>query len=106
VNSIIFWEFVKGSKRKFPALWEHAGQPTLFEDAHLFSAIPLVKYIWRRDYAEINDHKAISYADKLRRPAVSSYIAAVFFLSTLFISVFILVTLPLIAPWLERYGNM
>ena len=97
---------MKGSKRNYPALWEHAGRPTLFEDAHLFSAIPLAKYIWRRAYSEIEDSEAIVFADKLRRPAIFSYIAAVFFLGTLFISVFILVTLPLIAPWIEQYGNI
>ena len=97
---------MKGSKLNYPILWEHAGRPTLFEDAHLFSALPLAKYIWRRDYIEMDDCEAILYADKLRQPAVFSYGAAVFFLSTFFISMFIMVTLPLIAPWLERYGSM
>jgi len=72
-ESITSWMFIRGSRKKHPILWEHAGEPTLIENGDLISAISLVEYVRRREYSEISDIEAVQFAEKLRRPLVYSY---------------------------------
>lgn len=76
-ESITSYMFIRGSRKKHPVLWEHAGEPTLMGNGDLINAFPLVEYVRRRDYSEIFDVEAIQFADKLREPLVYSYWIAV-----------------------------
>ena len=88
LESITSWIIIKGSKKKHPSLWKHAGRPTLLGNGDLMSAYPLIKYLWRRDYAELNDRAAVSYADRMLLPTVLTYASAVVFAVALFLSLF------------------
>lgn len=76
-ESVTSWLFIRGSKKKHPALWEHAGSPTLMGNGDLLSAFPLIQYARRRDYAAVSDSEAVSFADRLRLPLIVTYWAAV-----------------------------
>ncbi len=76
-ESVTSWLFIRGSKRKHPALWEHAGCPTLLGNGDLFSAWPLIRYVSRRDYAAVSDTQSVNFADVFRVPLIATYWAAV-----------------------------
>jgi hypothetical protein len=84
-ESLTSWLFIRGSKKKHPALWGHAGCPTIMRNGDLISAWPLIRYVSRREYVTIEDPVAISFADRIRVPMVVSYwatlgsVAAFFF---------------------------
>lgn len=88
LESVTSWIFIKGSKKKHPLLWKHAGKPTLLGNGDLMSAYPLIRYIWQREYAQIEDQNAIRYADKLRYPTVLSYWLAWASIAALIVSLF------------------
>lgn len=68
--------FIRGSKKKHPELWIHAGEPTLMGNGDLIKAWPLNKYLMGRSYTEINSQAAIAFAERLRLPFVISYFSA------------------------------
>jgi hypothetical protein len=72
-ESVTSWIVIKGSKKHHPTLWIHSGYPTLMGNGDLISVYPLVRYYWRRQYAELRDEKALAFADKWRLPTVLSY---------------------------------
>ncbi|NVJ96547.1 MAG: hypothetical protein HWE25_00245 [Alphaproteobacteria bacterium] len=76
LESITSWIFIRGSKKKHPKLWSHAGKPTLMGNGDLISAWPLNKYLLQRKYAELGDQDAIAYAERNRLPFVVTYFAA------------------------------
>lgn len=76
-ESVTSWMFIRGSKKRYPALWEHAGCPTIMGNGDLISAWPLIQYVTRKDYAAVSDGAAVSFADGIRMPMVASYWATV-----------------------------
>lgn len=72
-ESLTSWLFIRGSRRRHPALWRHAGCPTVMGNGDLISAWPLVRYVGRREYAALPDPAAVRFADGLRLPLVASY---------------------------------
>jgi hypothetical protein len=86
LESITSWIFIRGSRKKHPDLWVHAGEPTLMGNGDLISAWPLVKYILFKQYRDVPDQKAVSFAEKNRMAFLLSYFSAcisvlVFFLA-------------------------
>lgn len=75
-ESVTSWIFIRGSRKKHSSLWRHAGSPTLLGNGDLINAWPLVRYVFQRRYASLEDMGAISFADRLRIPMVVSYVAA------------------------------
>ena len=76
-ESVTSWLFIRGTKIKHPALWEHAGRPTLMGNGDLFNAWPLIRYMSRRDYAAVSDAQSVAFADTFRLPLIITYWAAV-----------------------------
>ncbi|WP_375203472.1 hypothetical protein [Hyphococcus sp.] len=91
-ESITSFVFIKDSKKRHPALWEHAGKPTLLGNGDLISAFPLIQYAQARRYESLADEKSIAFADRIRMPMVISYYAAVVS-ALIFIAVAILTNL-------------
>lgn len=77
-ESITSWMFIRGSRKKHPVLWKHAGEPTLMSNGDLISAFPLVEYVRKRNYVEITDVEAVQFAENLRLPLISTYWMAIF----------------------------
>lgn len=76
-ESWMSWRFIYGSRKRHPALWRHAGCPTVMGNSDLVRAWPLVRYVSRRAYRTLPDSKAVSFADEARRPMMVSYWASV-----------------------------
>lgn len=76
-ESVTSWLFIRGSRRKHPALWEHAGRPTLMGNGDLFNAWPLIRYVSRRKYEAVSDAQSVSFADTFRLPLIVTYWTAV-----------------------------
>ena len=86
-ESVTSWRAIRTAEKRFPALWEHSGSPTLVANGDLMKAWPLVKYYRDRTYFDlvtydgidlppIKDPQAIDFAEKLRRPLLLTYWAA------------------------------
>jgi hypothetical protein len=89
LESITSWMFIRGSKKKHPELWVHAGEPTLMGNGDLISAWPLNKYLMDRAYIEIRSKAAIEFADRLRLPFVLSYFSALISVAIFLICLFV-----------------
>ncbi len=89
LESITSWMFISGSKKKYPELWEHAGEPTLIGNGDLINAWPLNKYLMRRQYKEIENEAAKVFAESLRLPFVLSYFSAISSVVVFFVCLFI-----------------
>lgn len=89
LESITSWMFIRGSRKKHPELWVHAGAPTLMGNGDLVSAWPLNKYLMRRQYLEIGSKEAKDFAEKLRLPFVLSYFSALFAVVVFFFCLFV-----------------
>ena len=76
MESITSWRFIKGSKKKHPELWVHAGEPTLMGNGDLISAWPLTKYLLSRQYHQLENKVAVDFAEKSRLPFIVSYFSA------------------------------
>nr|WP_320012428.1 hypothetical protein [uncultured Desulfobulbus sp.] len=88
LESITSWMFIRGSKKKHPELWVHAGEPTLMGNGDLISAWPLNKYLMNRSYSEISNESAIAFAERLRLPFVLSYFSALISVVIFFVCLF------------------
>lgn len=75
-ESITSWMVIRGTRRHHPALWHHAGEPTLIDNGDLVRSWPLVSYFMRREYRETKNEQAIAFAERLRTPFVYSYFLA------------------------------
>ena len=73
VTSLIF---IRGSKKRCPVLWQHAGEPTLMGNGDMISAWSLNKYLMKRKYLQIEEPSAIAFAEKNRLPFVITYFGA------------------------------
>ena len=89
LESITSWVFIRGSKKKHPDLWDHAGQPTLMGNGDLISAWPLNMYLFHREFEEIENESAKSFAEKVRLPFVLSYFAAIMSVIVFFVCLLI-----------------
>lgn len=89
LESITSWVFIRGSKKKHPELWAHAGEPTLMGNGDLFNAWPLNKYLINRQYQEIESEEAKIFAEKVRLPFVLSYFSAAISVIVFFACLFI-----------------
>jgi hypothetical protein len=85
-ESLTSWLFIRGSRKTYPALWRHAGSPTIGETRNLIGAWPLLRYLAQRRYATMEEDAPISFADRLRWPMLVSN-AAVLVSGTLIIAV-------------------
>lgn len=73
VESVASWVFIRRSRRNHPELWIHAGSPTLLGDSDLISAWPTVRYLLRREYRQIKDVNATTFAEQLRTPMLVGF---------------------------------
>ena len=89
LESITSWIFIRGSKKYHPSLWQHAGEPTLMGNGDLISAWPLNKYLMNREYLELDNQRAIEYAEKNRLPFVLTYFGAAISLIVFFAAIFL-----------------
>ena len=76
LESITSWIFIRGSKKKHPDLWRHAGKPTLLGNGDLFSAWPLNQYLIHRQYQQLGNKGAVQFAEKIRLPFIITYFMA------------------------------
>ncbi len=88
-ESITSWMFIRGSKKKHPELWVHAGRPTLIGNGDLNNAWPLNKYLIYRQYEEIENEAAKEFAENLRIPFIFSYFSAVVTVAIFFVCLFV-----------------
>lgn len=88
LETITSWMFIRGSKKKHPELWVHAGEPTLMGNGDLISAWPLNKYLMSRFYSEISNESAIAFAEHLRLPFILSYFSALLSAIIFFVCLF------------------
>ncbi len=89
MESVTSWVFIRGSKKNYPTLWKHAGEPTLMGNGDMISAWPLNKYLMKRKYLEVEDPKAVKFADKNRLPFVITYFGACVSVLVFFIVIFL-----------------
>ncbi len=89
LESITSWVFIRGSKKKHPELWEHAGEPTLMGNGDLINAWPLNKYLLERRYKEIENEVDIAFAEGLRLPFILSYFSAIVSVVVFFVCLFV-----------------
>ncbi len=89
LESITSWIFIRGSKKKHPELWVHAGAPTVLGNGDLISAWPLNKYLMRKQYLEIGNEDAKEFAEKIRLPFVLSYFSALLSVVIFFVCLFV-----------------
>ncbi len=89
LESITSWIFIRGSKKKHPELWIHAGKPNLIGNGDLISAWSLNKYLINRQYQKIGNEEAKKFAEKIRLPFVLSYFSAVSSVVVFFICLFV-----------------
>ena len=73
LESLTSFIVIRRSKKHYPALWDHSGQPTLMGNGDLISCWPLVNYYQRREYLECGDDEAIRFATKIRGRFIYSY---------------------------------
>jgi hypothetical protein len=73
VESVSSWIFIRGSKKRHPTLWEHAGCPTLLGDGDLIRAWGTNRYLLHKKHLELNDGAAQEFAEKLRLPMLIGY---------------------------------
>ena len=73
VESIASWVFIHRSRKKYRALWEHAGCPTLLGDSDLISAWGTTRYLMRREYQSLSDEAGRRFAERLRLPMLVGY---------------------------------
>jgi hypothetical protein len=74
-ESVTSWLFIRGSRERYPAHWQHAGSPTIMGNANLMSAWPLLRYVAQRRNAMMEEEAPVSFADRFRWPMVISYAA-------------------------------
>lgn len=89
LESVTSWFFIRGSKKKHPDLWLHAGEPTLMGNSDLVSEWPINKYLIYREYLEIDNKEAIMFAEKMRLPVVVSYFLAALSAINVLICIFV-----------------
>lgn len=89
LESITSWIFIRGSRKKHPVLWEHAGEPTLMGNGDLISAWPLNKYLMYKSYETVSCESAKAFAEKCRLPFVVSYFSAAVSVVVFFAAMFI-----------------
>jgi hypothetical protein len=73
VEGVASWIFIRSSKNRFPALWKHAGCPTLLGDSDLISAWGTNRYLLRREYQSLRDEAGRQFAERLRLPMLIGY---------------------------------
>ena len=89
VESVASWVFIRRSKERYPALWEHAGCPTLLGDADLIGAWGTNRYLMRREYQLLNDDAGKRFAEELRLPMLIGYCGSWLSLAVFFICLFL-----------------
>ena len=89
LESVTSWIFIRGSKKKHPELWVHAGEPTLLGNGNLTSAWSLNRYLIDRSYQELENDEAKVFAEKIRLPFVLTYFSAAISVVVFFICLFL-----------------
>ena len=89
VESVASWLFIRGSRKRHPVLWEHAGSPTLLGDSDLISAWGTTRYLMRREYESLNDRLGRQFAERLWLPMLIGYFGSWLSVGAFFLCLFL-----------------
>ena|SRR5258706_6573507 len=84
VGFVIQHAFLTRLRTHHTPIWEALGRPTLFLNNSITNSIAVLRFLWRREYQTLGDHRSVRLARFLR-----SYLALYVILFTLTIGVFL-----------------